>query len=228
MVQVFLSQKRFEGGAGFQVTEEMRVNIAAQACFLLLHLPAGCYPGLKTVIVYPRTYGDNREIRAHLDALGHHVEGPPERLGESWQHGTVVVSWDSALHGALNAADGRNVVFHEFAHRLDQEDGAADGVPAAFLGGSIRTWAAVIARHHEQLCRESAKSRRTVLDVYGATNVVEFFAVASEAFFEKPRQVRRYAPDLYRELAGFYGVDPAVTFPREVGASSPTGESLTK
>jgi len=209
-VQLFLHKKRFEGCNGLQITDEIRVNIAAQACFLLLGLDAGCYPDLTTVLVYPQAYvpQDNALAQTRL-RTGQMQPTQQARLGESWLQGTVVLSWDAASKGAANFRDGRNVVFHEFAHRLDQQDGVADGVPAALPTSSIQTWATIVGKHHERLKRARKKFRRTVLQKYGATNRAEFFAVATEAFFEKPHQLHKKAPDLYAELAEFYGRDPA-------------------
>jgi Mlc titration factor MtfA (ptsG expression regulator) len=209
-VQVFLHEKRFEGCGGLELTEEMKLNIASQACYLLLSLESGCYPDLKTILVYPRAYTPPDDaLRQHALSTGQIAPPRESRLGESWIGGTVVVSWDAARRGAANADDGRNVVFHEFAHRLDQQDGIADGVPAALPTSSLQTWAAVVGKHHERLKRARKQFRRTVLNKYGATNRAEFFAVATEAFFEKPAQLRRSAPDLYDELSAFYGRDPA-------------------
>jgi len=209
-VQLFLHEKNIEGCNGLEITDEIRVTIAAQACYLLLGLNAGCYPDLKTVLVYRRAYipKENTLDQARVGTGG--VQRPPQaRLGESWLHGTVVLSWDATVSGAANFRDGRNVVFHEFAHRLDQQDGVADGLPAALEISSLQTWAELIGKHHERLKKARKKFRRTVLQKYGATNRAEFFAVATEAFFEKPHQLHKKAPDLYAEFADFYGRDPA-------------------
>ena len=212
-VQLFIHEKRFEGCNGLVITDQIRVNIAAQACYLLLRLEAGCYPDLTTVLVYPQAYVPKDDTLLQTQLQTGQVQQPQgARLGESWLQGTVVLSWDAATRGAANIRDGRNVVFHEFAHRLDQQDGVADGVPAALPASSIQTWAAVVGKHQERLKRARKCFRRTVLQKYGATNRAEFFAVATEAFFEKPQQLRKKAPDLYVELVEFYGRDPAENF----------------
>lgn len=208
-VQLFLHEKRFEGCNGLVVTEEMRVSIAAQACFLLLGLEGGCYPGLDTIVLYPSTYIPREDWAYKLRMrTGQIADKIQPRLGESWVHGTIVLSWDAVRHGAVNIQDGKNVVFHEFAHQLDQADGVADGVPAAWMRSSLHVWAELIGKHRERLKRARKKFRRTVLRKYGATNRAEFFAVATEAFFEKPHQLKKKVPDLYDELAVFFRRNP--------------------
>jgi len=204
LVQVFLREKIIEGCDGLDVTEEMKVMIAAQACVLLLHLDAGCYPGLRTVLVYPGTYRPRRPSWFKYDL------GSTEALvGESWRHGVVILSWDSVASQAADSMDGRNVTLHEFAHQLDQQDGVADGTPALQSPSAVRHWAAIIARHYDDLVSAAASGRDTVLDYYGATNKAEFFAVATETFFEQPIQLRQQQPELYDALRVFYGQDPA-------------------
>jgi hypothetical protein len=204
LVQVFLRDKNVEGCDGLEVTEEMKVTIAAQACVLLLHLDAGCYPGLKTVLVYPGTY------KARSPSWFKYDLGSTEaRLGESWRHGVVVLSWDAVAAGTDDSVDGHNVTLHEFAHQLDQEDGVADGVPLLGTPSAVRNWGAVIGRHYDDLVADAERGRRSVLDHYGATNKAEFFAVATETFFEQPAQMQERQPDLYDELRRFYGQDPA-------------------
>jgi len=204
LVQVFLREKIIEGCDGLDVTEEMKVMIAAQACVLLLHLDAGCYPGLRTVLVYPGTYRPRRPSWFKYDL------GSTEALvGESWRHGVVILSWDSVASQAADGVDGRNVTLHEFAHQLDQQDGAADGMPVLRTPTTLRNWAAVIGRHYDDLVADAEQGRFTVLDYYGATNKAEFFAVATETFFERPLQLRERQPELYELLREFYGQDPA-------------------
>jgi len=204
LVQVFLREKIIEGCDGLDVTEEMKVMIAAQACVLLLHLDAGCYPGLRTVLVYPGTYRPRRPSWFKYDL------GSSEALvGESWRHGVVILSWDSVASQAADGVDGRNVTLHEFAHQLDQQDGAADGMPVLRTPTTLRNWAAVIGRHYDDLVADAEQGRFTVLDYYGATNKAEFFAVATETFFERPLQLRERQPELYELLREFYGQDPA-------------------
>ena len=211
LIHVFLAEKTFEGCGGFQITDEVKVLIAAQACLLLLHRETDCYPGLRTILVYPDTYvaktrWDEQDEDESRDARS--------RLGESWDRGVVVLAWSSTVTGAANINDGQNLVFHEFAHQLDQEHGPADGRPALQCDGvrgcyvRYLAWARVLGEEYKQLREGSAKGRKTVLDQYGATNPAEFFAVATECFFEKPHQMLKKHPALYAELKDFYRQDP--------------------
>lgn len=214
LVQRFLNEKRFEGCGGLVLTDEIRVTIAAQACLLLLHRSSDGYDALKSVLVYPSTYFTPSEGDAE-------AEKQSARLGESWQDGPVVLAWDSVCRGAANPFDGRNVVLHEFAHQLDQADGRADGAPILGKGKPSRerraaytSWARVLSAKYEQLQQKTRKRRKTVLNKYGATNPAEFFAVATESFFEKPKQLLQKHPKLYAELKDFYQQDP-VGWPEE-------------
>jgi Mlc titration factor MtfA (ptsG expression regulator) len=120
----------------------------------------------------------------------------------------VVLAWDSVRQGAVNFADGHNVTMHEFAHQLDQQDARADGVPNLPTRSAYSSWSRVFSREYELLQRKVGKGKKSVIDRYGATNPAEFFAVATETFFEKPRTLKKKHPELYRELQGFYRVDP--------------------
>ncbi|PYP80590.1 MAG: hypothetical protein DMD25_03190 [Gemmatimonadetes bacterium] len=205
LVQVFLTEKHFEGCGGLTVTEEMKIRIAAEACLLVLNLEGPCYPTLRTVLVYPHGFVPKF---AGSPGTGEIARSPVPLIGESWGDGVVVISWDDAVRGARNPADGDNVVLHEFAHQLDAEDGAADGAPI-LPPGALRTWGGVLSEEYERLRRDAADDRRSALDDYGATNKAEFFAVATEAFFEKPVQLEREHPALYTQLRQFYRQDPA-------------------
>lgn len=210
-IQVFLAEKAFEGCGGLVLTDEMKVMIAAQACLLLLHRRTDYYPGLQSILVYPCSYSVETK---HYSDHGVVTEGRASRLGESWQQGAVVLAWDATLHGA-RSADGQNVVLHEFAHQLDQEDGRADGAPIltnSLLRGRAdryRAWTRVFRCEFERLRREVSANIRTVMDAYGATDPAEFFAVATECFFEKPDEMLKQHPNLYAELRSFYQQDPA-------------------
>lgn len=201
-ILVFLAEKSFEGCGGLEVTDEMKITIAGQACLLLLNRPGRCYPRLRTILVYPSTYvaGGKGIFDAETEES--------VRLGESWQRGVVVLAWDSVKRGAVNFHDGHNVAMHEFAHQLDQEDSASDGAPILARRAAYASWATVFSREFAALQRQTKRGREDVLSDYGATNPAEFFAVATESFFEKPRQLKKKHPELYRELAGFYKVDP--------------------
>jgi MtfA peptidase len=196
-IQVFLAEKPFIGCAGFEVTERVRVVIAAQACLLLLNRPAGGFGGLRQVLVYPDAFLVDR---VSADGAGVQQEHRRALAGESWSQGQVILSWADVQEGAAVTDDGRNVVIHEFAHQLDQESGSANGAP--FLGGRERYahWSRVLGAEYERLRERVARGEPSLLSAYGATEPAEFFAVASEVFFEQPRQLSADAPALYREL----------------------------
>jgi Mlc titration factor MtfA (ptsG expression regulator) len=206
LVQIFLAEKRFEGCGGLEITDEVRVTIAAQACILLLHRETDDYPNLTSILVYPTTYVV-REGRRTAEGLV--AEGPQARLGESWARDVVVLAWDSVLSGAADIHDGHNVVLHEFAHQLDQEDGGGDGAPALPRRSMYVAWARVLGHDFDELVRDVAHHHRTLIDRYGATNPAEFFAVVTETFFEKPRELRARHLELYTLLKEFYRQDPA-------------------
>jgi MtfA peptidase len=204
-IQVFLGEKRFEGCGGLEITDEIRVTIAAQACMLLLGRRTTHYPTLSSVLVYPGAY----VIKGRRNMGGVSVEGQVVVAGESWTRGEVVIAWDQALQGAANVTDGHDVVLHEFAHQLDQEDGRADGAPILEHASSYTTWAQVLGEEYDHLRKKTKRRRRSLLRKYGATNPAEFFAVATETFFEKARHMKRKMPDLYEELKDYYHLDPA-------------------
>jgi Mlc titration factor MtfA (ptsG expression regulator) len=212
-VQVLRAEKRFEACGGLEeVTEEMKLLILAQAALLLVGRPEPehlYYPDLVTILVYPGAYRDrgHRTFSLRDERLREDI-----RLGESWDSGSVVLAWDSVRAGAANAHDGVNVVFHEFAHQIDRQDGATDGTPELEDGGEYLHWSEVFRVRYEELLDQVERGRRPsrpLLDDYGASAPEEFFAVATEAFFERAARMDREMPDLYDELADFYGLDPA-------------------
>ncbi len=210
LVQIFLAEKSFEGCGGLQLTDEIKVTIAAQACLLLLHRQTDIYPRLITILVYPTAY-HAKSIKPI--GAGVALEGENINLGESWSSGVVVLSWDDVRAGASDIRDGQNLVLHEFAHQLDREDGEINGAPLLEQRSQYVTWARVLNAEYERLKRESRLGRATVLDQYGTVDPAEFFAVATECFFEKPRILRKRHPELYEELKSFYRQDPAELLP---------------
>lgn len=202
-MKVFLGERRFEGCGGLEITDEIRVTVAAQACMLLLNRPTRYYSGLSSILVYPGAY-----VAKTPRPFGGWEEGRSGRLGESWTRGSVVLAWDHVRQRASEYRDGQNLVFHEFAHQLDQEDGVADGIPGRDLSAGYLAWGRLMHREYLKLQRSARRGTRDVLDEYGATNPAEFFAVATEAFFEKPAQLARRRPKLYEALKECYRVDP--------------------
>jgi Mlc titration factor MtfA (ptsG expression regulator) len=210
--KVFLSEKHFEGAGGLTLTDEIRITIAAQACLLLLHRETDYYPDLKSIIVYPTGY-TAREDR-HIGG-GIWEEGGEDRLGHTGQRlSAVVLAWDAVRHGAAVPTDGENLVLHEFAHQLDFENQSSDGTPALERHGDYLAWARVMSaefnalRNVNALRNASDAGEGGVISDYGATNPAEFFAVITEAFFERPRALRQKHPALYAQLQRFYRQDP--------------------
>jgi Mlc titration factor MtfA (ptsG expression regulator) len=205
-VQIFLDEKRFEGCGGLELTDEIRVTIAAQACLLLLHRETNYYPQLITILVYPSGYTAYEE--RHLEG-NIWEEGEEGRLGHTARRlGALVLAWDAVKRGAADPSDGENLVLHEFAHQLDFEDYGTDGSPALATRAEYLAWARVMSREFKALRAADEAGTPTVLNTYGATNPAEFFAVVTEAFFERPRALRARHPELYAEFTRFFRQDP--------------------
>lgn len=205
LIQVFLAEKQFIGCGGLAVTLEMRVAIAAIACLLLLNGRESYFSRLRSILVYPDVY-----VVQETKATAPYIveERQVARLGESWSRDQVVLAWAQIQRDRTNWRDGQNVVLHEFAHQLDQEDGEAEGVPFLKNRTDYQIWARVMAAGYEGLCRDVGRGTKTVFNPYGATNPAEFFAVATETFFEKPRQLQKRYPELYDQLRRYYQLDP--------------------
>ncbi len=205
-VQVFLAEKRFEGCAGLELTDEIRLTIATQACLLLLHRKTDYYPLLITILVYPSGFIVDQARHIGSDIW---QEGKEGRLGETGrQMGSLVLAWDAAKGGALDPSDGKNLVLHEFAHQLDFEDFTADGAPLLASRNDKLSWSSVMRVEFAALQAADQTGIPTLLDGYGATNPAEFFAVATEAFFERPHALRQARPHLYGEMQRFFRQDP--------------------
>lgn len=206
LIKLFLSDKQFIGCAGQVIDDDIRVTIAAQACLLILNNPDTHYQRLRAILVYPSTFVATREVRDHLGLVStqHSV-----LLGESWDQGKVVLAWDNVEAGVRNLHDGRNVVFHEFAHQLDSESGATNGAPLLMTRGAYKSWAQVFQLEYERLQSASLHHKQSLLDEYGASNPAEFFAVATETYFERGKAMHTHHRQLYDELANFYGFDTA-------------------
>jgi MtfA peptidase len=204
-IQVFLAEKQFIGCGGLQITEEIKLSIAAVACLLLLNERGKYFPKLRSILVYPTAYWVNSTISVGNGVIEQKREA---RLGESWSHDQVVLAWEQVKQDLNAWEDGQNVVLHEFAHQLDQEDGKAEGVPILQNNSDYDRWAQVMAEEYQQLCENAERGIKTVMDSYGATSPAEFFAVATETFFEKPYSLRQNHPALYEQLHRYYQLDP--------------------
>lgn len=221
LARAFIAEKQFYGARGFALTDEVIVTIALQACLPVLRIGLHAYRGWIGVIVYPGDFVIPRKI---MDETGVVHEYDDEVLGEAWEGGPVLVSW----HDEQDAPEGVNVVVHEFAHKLDMENGEVDGLPLLPAGMSRKAWAQAFSAGYERFCRQVDTHRETALDPYGAESPGEFFAVASEAFFEAPCLLQEDFPAIYEQLRQFYGADPAAGErrvygepPRDAGVESP-------
>jgi Mlc titration factor MtfA (ptsG expression regulator) len=205
LILQFLHQKHFSGSGGLEITDEIRVTIAAEACMLLLNRHTNVYPSLRYIIVYPSAFVVER---AQGGSDGIVNEGRKGLLGESWSNGKVILAWDNVVSGSRNFVDGQNVVLHEFAHQLDSESGSTNGAPILAGKNCLRTWAATLSEEFEELQEDAWKGKRSLIDHYGATNPAEFFAVSTETFFEKPAQMAKHHSELFEVLKCYYRIDP--------------------
>lgn len=204
-IQVFLAEKEFVGCNGVVITDEIRITIAAQACLLLLNRETQYYPKLRTILVYPSAF-----VKKQQSQYADGVKFTQKLIlaGESWDYGKIVLSWQDTLKGAKIPDDGRNVVIHEFAHQLDQEDGCANGAPILPSQQAYHCWSAVFSKQFDILQKQALNGTPSLFDYYGATNPAEFFAVASEVFFEQSHQFNQNYPKLYQQLTHYYKVNP--------------------
>lgn len=209
MIQVFIAEKNFEGCAGLDVDETMRLVIAAQACLLIMNLEHDLYGDVDTILVYPTTYKVPEREQSVFDPGGDVHGQIRHHLGEAHHRGPIVLAWDAVLNGAYNPNDARNLVFHEFAHALDLRSGNADGTPPLDSKFERKAWHVALEPVYLHLQKLVDEGARTFLDPYGATNEAEFFAVATEYFFERPNALQGKYPDLYEMLQAFYLQDPA-------------------
>jgi Mlc titration factor MtfA (ptsG expression regulator) len=204
-ILVFLKEKQFIGCVGLQITEEIRVTIAAIACLLLFGDRKTYFPNLRSILVYPSAYIVNEVVMNESYVV---EEKLVARLGESWTKDQLILSWEQVQDDMVNWQDGHNVVLHEFAHQLDQEDGRAEGVPILSRTLDYAAWAKIMSAEYLQLCDRLKHRKNTLIDSYGATNPAEFFAVTTETFFEKSQQLHQKHPDLYELLQRYYRLDP--------------------
>ena len=204
-MKVFLSEKQFVGHQGQEITDEVRVTIAAQACLLLLNRNTDFYPFLKTIAIYPAAFITNRAMQ---DGSGIEQRDSRVILGESWNRGKVVLSWKDSASGGADFEDGQNLVIHEFAHQLDGESGVTNGAPPLGKEQDYELWSKILAEEFNNLGHSAQRGESTLIDTYGATNPAEFFAVSSEVFFEKPQALHQRHSNLYQQLKEYYQVDP--------------------
>jgi len=197
-----LDQTRFEASKGFELTDEMCALIAAQAALLVLELDVDAFRKVRTVIVHPATMVQTGARRAGSGGLM--TDEPSHLDGQAHMSGPILVAWDAVVYDARHPLRGLNVVYHEFAHQLDMLDGVVDGTPPMAEDARAH-WAAVCTREYEAVRRGGEH----LLRGYAATDLGEFFAVATEMFFSRPAALAAQHAELYEVLAGFYRQDPA-------------------
>jgi hypothetical protein len=208
LIQVFIVEKEWEGCGGLALNDEIRVTISAQACLLILNLPHNYYENVESIIVYPSTVVPPRRTPGFFETPFEPVEDEEPIIGQAFSQGPVIIIWDAALHGGRHPELGYNVVYHEFAHKLDMLNGAADGTPPLYDRAEFREWVQVCSREYLRLQRDAERGKESFLDDYGATDEAEFFAVATEQFFDRPRALIKESPDLYNVLKEYYRQDP--------------------
>jgi Mlc titration factor MtfA (ptsG expression regulator) len=208
-VQILLAEMSFEGCRGLQLSDEIRVTIAALAAVLILGLPDYYFDNVPTVLVYPEEFVVAEDKPLSGDVALHRES---DRLGEAHQRGPVILSWANVREAAAEPGHGENLVFHEFAHQLDMLNGAFDGTPALTERSLRQRWAVVMNREYRRLTRAAQHRRQTLLDPYGATDPAEFFAVTTECFFDAPLAMRQELPELYELLRDYFQRDPATWF----------------
>lgn len=205
LIKDFLYKKHLIGCQGQVITEEVKLIIAAQACLLILNRPSRRYAALKWIYVYPTTFIARREER---DEFGVVSDTTKHLFGESWHEGRVILAWDNVLLGISDESDGQNVVLHEFAHQLDQEDGTSNGAPLLYTRDSYSGWSQVLSKEFTELQNSLDRGEDSLIDEYGATNAAEFFAVVTETYFERPALMASEHPELFEQLKNYYRLDP--------------------
>ncbi len=209
LIQIFMAEKSWEGCGGLELTDEIRVTISAQACLLILNLPHNYFDNVETILVYPSEMMLPERKPGFFETVLEPLQPEFPISGQACRQGPVILAWDTALDQGRHSKAGFNVVYHEFAHKLDMQDGAADGTPRLRDREEYRDWVKTCSREYLRLIQDVEKGRRTFLDEYGATDEAEFFAVATEQFFCQPVQMIKSAQELYRVLKAFYRQDPA-------------------
>jgi MtfA peptidase len=216
LVQLFVAEKEWEGCNGLELTDEIRVTIAGQACLLVLNLQHVLYANVETILVYPSTFVPRR-VDSSIFASPGIVQPMLPLLGEAHRRGPVILTWDAVRRSGRHPELGHNVVYHEFAHKLDMLDGAVDGVPPLGDKQEYERWGRVCKAEYERLRALSDAGQEGVLDPYGSTDEAEFFAVVTEAFFDVPLELAAEYPALYEVLSAFYRQDTAARARRALG-----------
>lgn len=209
LIRVFIAEKSWEGCGGLELTDEVRVTISAGACLLLLNIPHNYYENVETIIVYPSDVVLPERKLGFFENTLEPLEPDYPVSGQAFEQGPVILVWDAVLQEGRHPEYGFNVVYHEFSHKLDMQDGMADGTPRLRNHAKYHDWSKTCSREYLRLLKDIHKGKQTFLNEYGATDEAEFFAVATEHFFSQPLQMVKSAPELYRVLGEFYGQYPA-------------------
>jgi len=211
LTTLFLARKEFHGARGLEITDEMAVCIAAQACLPVLNLGLDHYDGFVGIVVHADQVVARRSVIAE-DGVPHHYQ--EELAGEAMEGGPVMLSWQDVADAGDTAEVGYNVVVHEFAHVLDMLDGQSDGMPPLPNRAMHDRWSAVFSAEYEAFCADVDNGVDTLLDPYASEGPDEFFAVACEVFFVSPDDLRRNHPAVYELLATYFRQDPSSRFGR--------------
>lgn len=209
-IHILVDEKIFEGCGGLEITESIRITIAAYAAILLLGHSSDYYPLLNAILVYPDDY---YAPVYQEDEAGIITEGMEPRSGESWDLGSIVLSWSDIQSDLEQPFNGKNLIIHEFSHQLDDRYGVTAGIDDTGDVLSPNDWNGIIAKYYRELRKIAGRRQRTLLDPYGATHPAEFFAVATECFFENGNKLQFHYPELYELLKNFYNIDPASYLP---------------
>jgi Mlc titration factor MtfA (ptsG expression regulator) len=204
-INIFLDEKKFYGYDGVQIDDTIRLTVAGNACLLLLQGKKKHFPGFTSILIYPDTYIAHQTT--HESGMA--TSALSIRAGESWMRGPMVLSWADVVRGISHPGDGHNVVIHEFAHKLDEQDGVMDGLPVLHDSTQYAEWSKILNAEYISLKERVRRRKNRVMDAYGTFSPAEFFAVATESFFEKPALMKKRLPDLYDQLQKFYNIDPA-------------------
>jgi Mlc titration factor MtfA (ptsG expression regulator) len=204
----FIAGKHWEGCRGLVINDEIKVTIAAHACLMLLGMEHDFFSRAKSILVYPSAFLIAEQYRGGEVAFN---KTTPV-IGQSVYRGPVILSWDEVVYCGRNPGTGFNVVFHEFAHQLDYLDGLINGTPPLENEEEQREWYEVMTAEYEALIKDTSRGRPTVLDPYGTKDEAEFFAVATECFFDRPVDLLQKHPRLYQLLRAYFGQDPANRF----------------
>jgi Mlc titration factor MtfA (ptsG expression regulator) len=204
-LRILVTEKNWEGCDGLQMTEEIKVTVAAEAALMLLGLDHDYFSQVLSIVVFPSEFEMLREDA--YDEKEKYVAG-----GLAFYRGPVFLSWDQVLEEARDPSTGRNLVIHEFAHQLDFLDGLVNGVPVLRDRHQTSLWTQVMTQEFTRLRRDLYRGRETFLGDHAGSNATEFFAAVSERFFAVPHRLRHYHPKVYDVLEGYYRVDPSSWF----------------